>query len=71
MRCFDGNLRSLGISLTNIEYAEHGQGPTLLFVAGSFGTGAGWKPVMENLGDGYRFSQRACLVTAEQRNVGH
>jgi hypothetical protein len=24
----------------NIEYAEHGQGPALLFVPGSFGTGA-------------------------------
>ena len=27
---------------TNIEYAERGQGQALLFVPGSFGTGAGW-----------------------------
>jgi hypothetical protein len=33
----------------NVEYAERGQGPALLFVPGSFGTGAGWKPVMERL----------------------
>lgn len=64
----------MGISLTNIEYAEHGQGPTLLFVPGSFGTGAGWKPVMENLGDGYRFVTTSLLGyggTAERRPLGN
>jgi pimeloyl-ACP methyl ester carboxylesterase len=35
------------------DYAEKGSGPALLFVPGSFGTGTGWKAVMEKLGDGY------------------
>jgi pimeloyl-ACP methyl ester carboxylesterase len=64
----------LGLSLTNIEYAERGQGPALLFVPGSFGTGAGWKPVMEKLGDGYRFVTTSLLGyggTAERRPLGN
>lgn len=36
------------------EFAETGSGPALLFLPGSFGTGAGWKHVLGNLGDGYR-----------------
>jgi len=36
------------------DYAEKGAGPALLFLPGSFGTGAGWKAVLEHLGDGYR-----------------
>jgi pimeloyl-ACP methyl ester carboxylesterase len=36
------------------EYAETGSGPALLFLPGSFGTGAGWKAVLGYLGDGYR-----------------
>lgn len=36
------------------EYAETGSGPALLFLPGSFGTGAGWKGVLGYLGDGYR-----------------
>ena len=28
------------------DYAETGSGPALLFLPGSFGTGAGWKPVL-------------------------
>ena len=54
----------------NIEYAEHGQGPALLFVPGSFGTGAGWKPVIEKLGKDYRFVTTSLLgygTTAERR----
>jgi pimeloyl-ACP methyl ester carboxylesterase len=64
----------LGPSLTNIEYAERGQGPALLFVPGSFGTGAGWKPVIEKLGDGYRFVTTSLLgygQTAERRPLGN
>src|SRR5258708_11982203 len=59
---------------TNIEYAERGQGPALLFVTGSFGTGTGWKPVMEKLGDGYRFVTTSLLgygMTAERRPLGN
>ena len=53
----------------NIEYAEHGQGPALLFVPGSFGTGAGWKSVIEKLGKDYRFVTTSLLgygTTAER-----
>jgi len=57
----------------NIEYAERGEGPTVLFVPGSFGTGAGWKPVMDRLGEGYRFVWTSLLgygTTAECRPLG-
>jgi len=59
---------------TNIEYTERGEGPALLFVPGSFGTGAGWKPVMEKLGDRYRFVTTSLLgygLTAERRLSGN
>lgn len=36
------------------DYLEAGSGPTLLFLPGSFGTGAGWKVVIGHLGDGFR-----------------
>lgn len=36
------------------DYLENGSGPTLLFLPGSFGTGAGWKAVIAHLGDGFR-----------------
>jgi pimeloyl-ACP methyl ester carboxylesterase len=54
----------------DIEYAERGQGPALLLVPGSFGTGAGWKPVIDKLGDGYRFVTTSLLgygATMERR----
>jgi pimeloyl-ACP methyl ester carboxylesterase len=54
----------------NIEYAEHGQGSASLFVPGSFGTGTGWKPVIEKLGKDYRFVTTSLLgygTTAERR----
>jgi pimeloyl-ACP methyl ester carboxylesterase len=59
---------------TNIEYAERGKGPALLFVPGSFGTGSGWRPVIEKLGDGYRFITTSLLgygMTAERRPLGN
>jgi pimeloyl-ACP methyl ester carboxylesterase len=59
---------------SDIEYAERGQGPALLFVPGSFGTGAGWKPVMDKLGEGYRFVTTSLLgygTTAERRPLGN
>lgn len=36
------------------DYMENGSGPTLLFLPGSFGTGAGWKAVIGHLGEGFR-----------------
>ena len=36
------------------DYAEAGTGPAVLFLPGSFSTGAGWKAVLGHLGDGYR-----------------
>ena len=58
----------------DIEYAERGEGPALLFVPGSFGTGAGWKLVMDKLGDGYRFVTTSLLgygATSERRPAGN
>jgi len=43
------------------DYAETGSGPALLFLPGSFGTGAGWKAVMGYLGDGYRMVTTSLL----------
>jgi pimeloyl-ACP methyl ester carboxylesterase len=43
------------------DYAETGSGPALLFLPGSFGTGAGWKPVLGYLGDGYRMVTTSLL----------
>jgi pimeloyl-ACP methyl ester carboxylesterase len=59
---------------SDVEYAERGQGPALLLVPGSFGTGAGWKPVMDKLGQGYRFVTTSLLgygATAERRPLGN
>ena len=36
------------------DYMENGFGPALLFLPGSFGTGAGWKAVIAHLGEGFR-----------------
>jgi len=55
---------------SDIEYAEQGIGPALLFVPGSFATGSGWKAVIEKLGQNYRFVTTALLgygKTAERR----
>jgi pimeloyl-ACP methyl ester carboxylesterase len=59
---------------SDVEYAEQGLGPALLFVPGSFATGAGWKAVMEKLGQDYRFVTTALLgygKTAERRPSVH
>jgi len=45
----------------NIEYAERGEGPDLLLVPGSFGTGAAWRPVIDKLGQGYRYVTTSLL----------
>lgn len=54
----------------DIEYAERGHGPALLLLPGSFGTGSGWRPLIERLGEGYRFVTTSLLGyggTAERR----
>lgn len=54
----------------DIEYADRGRGPALLFVPGSFGTGAGWRAVIDHLGDGYRIVTTSLLgygATTERR----
>src|SRR5262245_48216527 len=59
---------------SDVEYAERGHGPALLFLPGSFSTGAGWKPIIERLGDGYRFVTTSLLgygATVERRAVGN
>ncbi len=43
------------------DFAETGSGPALLFLPGSFGTGAGWKAVMGHLGDRYRMVTTSLL----------
>ena len=58
----------------NVEYAEKGDGSALLFVPGSFGTGAGWRAVIDLLGDGYRIVTTSLLgygSTAERRPLGN
>lgn len=57
----------------DIDYAERGAGPAVLFLPGSFGTGAGWKLVVEQLGDSYRLVTTSLLGygrTAERRPDG-
>jgi len=54
----------------DIDYADRGSGPALLFVPGSFGTGAGWRAVIDNIGEGYRIVSTSLLgygATAERR----
>jgi pimeloyl-ACP methyl ester carboxylesterase len=55
---------------SEVEYSEHGQGESILFVPGSFGTGAGWRPVIKLLGDHFRFITTSLLgygATVERR----
>jgi pimeloyl-ACP methyl ester carboxylesterase len=54
----------------DVDYADRGSGPALLFVPGSFGTSAGWRAVIDNIGDGYRIVSTSLLgygATAERR----
>ena len=37
------------------DYVETGEGPTVMFVPGSFGTSAAWKGIHKRLPEGYRF----------------
>lgn len=59
---------------SDVEYGERGRGLPVLFVPGSFGTGAGWKLVIDRLGEGYRFVTTSLLGyggTAERRPPGN
>lgn len=54
----------------SVDYSEQGEGPALLFLPGSFGTGAGWRGVIEALGPHYRCVTTSLLGdggTAERR----
>lgn len=60
--------------LDGVEITERGEGPVLLFIPGSFGTGAGWKSVIEHLGGGYRIVTTSLFgygATAERRPLGN
>jgi len=54
----------------DIEFNDYGRGPTILFLPGSFGTGAGWKPILNELGDRFRFVTTSLLgygATSDRR----
>ena len=58
----------------NVEYAERGDGPPLLLLPGSFGTGSGWKAVMDSLPSRYRLVTTSLLgygATSERRPLGN
>src|SRR5258707_10871353 len=53
-----------------IDYAESGAGPTVVLVPGSCSTGAAWRPVIAELGNGLRSVTTSLLGyggTAERR----
>ena len=56
-----------------IDFVEHGSGPTtLVFVPGSFSTGAAWRPVIRALAGRHRIVTTSLLgygVTAERRDA--
>jgi pimeloyl-ACP methyl ester carboxylesterase len=59
---------------SDIEYAESGSGPALLFMPGAFSTGAASRGVIEHLGEGYRVITTSLLgygATAERRPAGN
>ncbi len=58
----------------NFEYAETGEGPALLFLPGSFGTGAGWRAIISKIKQRYRFVTTSLLGyggTVERRPLGN
>jgi pimeloyl-ACP methyl ester carboxylesterase len=56
-------------SNADFEYAESGSGPALLFLPGSFGTGAGWKSILGHLGDHFRVVTTSLLGYGETPDV--
>ena len=58
----------------DVEYDERGEGPALLLLPGSFGTGSGWKAVTDRLSRSYRIVTTSLLgygATAERRPLGN
>lgn len=58
----------------DVEYAEWGEGPALLLLPGSFGTGAGWRAVTDRLARSHRIVTTSLLgygATAECRPLGN
>lgn len=58
--------------LGSIDYEDRGRGPTLLFVPGSFSTGAAWRAVVQPLADRYRIVTTSLLGyggTLERRKL--
>jgi pimeloyl-ACP methyl ester carboxylesterase len=59
---------------TDVEYLERGEGPPLLLLPGSFGTGAGWKALTDSLPSRYRLVTTSLLgygATADCRPMGN
>jgi pimeloyl-ACP methyl ester carboxylesterase len=60
--------------LRDVEFIERGDGPALLLLPGSFGTGAGWKTVVDAFDRSFRVITTSLLgygATAERRPVGN
>lgn len=58
----------------DVEYLERGEGPVLLLLPGSFGTGSGWKAVTDRLTRRHRIVTTSLLgygATAERRPLGN
>ncbi|HKI65035.1 MAG TPA: alpha/beta hydrolase [Burkholderiales bacterium] len=58
----------------DVEYSERGEGPALLLLPGSFGTGSGWKDVTDRLARSHRIVTTSLLgygATAERRPLGN
>jgi pimeloyl-ACP methyl ester carboxylesterase len=58
----------------DVEYSEWGEGPALLLLPGSFGTGSGWKAVTDRLTRSHRIVTTSLLgygATAERRPLGN
>lgn len=58
----------------DVEYDERGEGPALLLLPGSFGTGSGWRAVTDRLARRYRIVTTSLLgygATAERRPLGN
>ncbi len=60
--------------LFGVEFADRGEGPALLFLPGSFGTGAGWKAIIDSLSSRFRIVTTSLLgygATVERRPLGN
>jgi pimeloyl-ACP methyl ester carboxylesterase len=58
----------------DVEFSERGEGPALLLLPGSFGTGSGWQAVTDRLARSHRIVTTSLLgygATAERRPIGN